>query len=104
MVTASKAEPPGGEVPHINQPNSNRKTPLAGGLQDPVAVERERRNAGQSAAAGAAVRPRRPTDDAADGRPARPILEHRPAGIAGTGAKSVANPLRGRIDQANLQC
>ena len=54
----------------IKPPNSQRRAPLPRGLHDPVAVERQRRNAGQTAAARAAVRPGRPADDADDGRAA----------------------------------
>src|ERR1700716_1230841 len=86
-----------------NRLNSQRKTPLARGLKNPVAVERERRNAGQAAAARAAVRPGRPADDADDGRGALPVLEHRAAGIPGTGAEPVPDALPDRIDQPDLQ-
>src|SRR6266404_2534595 len=87
----------------VNPPSSQRRTPLARGLHNPVAVECERRNAGQAAAARAAVRPRRPADDADDGGAALPVLKHRAAGIAGTGAEPVSIALPDRIDQANLQ-
>ena len=73
------------------------------GLQDPVAVERERRDPGEAAAAGAAVRPGRPAHDADDDGAGWLDLEHRPAGIAGTCAKPLARALASGIDQANLQ-
>ena len=84
--------------------DSQYKTPLPRGLHNPVAVERQRRHAGQAAAAGAAVRPCRPADDPDDGRAALPVLKHRAAGIAGTRAEPAARALPDRIDQANLQC
>src|SRR6476660_7866818 len=84
-------------------PASQGKTPLARGLQDPVAIERKRRDPGQAAATRAAVRPRRPADDADDGGSALPVLEHRATGIPGTGAKPLARPLSDRSDQADLQ-
>src|SRR5260370_1573834 len=84
-------------------PASQGKTPLARGLQDPVAIERKRRDAGQAAAARAAVRPRRPADDADDGGTALPVLKHRTTGIPGTCAKPLACALSDRIDQADLQ-
>src|ERR1700694_1907344 len=87
----------------IKPPNSDRKTPLARGLQDPVPVERERRNPGQAAAAAAAVRPGRPADDANDGGAVRPVLEYGSAGIPGAGANPVADAQRERIDQPDLQ-
>src|SRR5439155_9112963 len=77
--------------------------PLPRGLQHPVAVERERRDAGHATAAGAAVRPGRPADDADDLGAARFVLENRRAGIAGAGAKPIARALADRIDQTNLQ-
>src|SRR5260370_17417241 len=92
-----------GAMRKITPRTSQGKPPVLRGLQDRVAVERERRKAGQSAAARAAVRPGRPADDANDGRAARPVLEHRAAGIPSAGAKPVAGALRERIDQANLQ-
>src|SRR5712675_3074481 len=84
-------------------PASQGKTPLARGLQDPVAIERKRRDAGEAAAARAAVRPRRPADDADDGGSALPVLKHRATGIPRTGAKPLACALSDRIDQADLQ-
>src|ERR1700694_2655852 len=87
----------------INPLNSQSKTPLAAGLQNPVAVKRERRDAGQTAAARAAVRPRRPADDADDRSGALAVLKHRATVIPGAGAKPLACALPGRIDQANLQ-
>src|ERR1700730_62049 len=82
--------------------NSQRRTPRPRGFQNPVAVKRERRNAGQAAAARAAVRPGRPADDADDGSTALAVLKHRPAGIPGAGAEPVAGALRERIDQTDL--
>src|SRR5258706_13059203 len=87
----------------IKPPSSQSKPPLARGLQNPVAIKRKRRDSGQAAAACAAVRPRRPTDDADDGRSAVPVLKHRATGIPGTGAKPIARTLSDRIDQADLQ-
>src|SRR5258708_28300586 len=84
-------------------PASQGKTRLARGLQDPVAIERKRRDPGQAAAARAAVRPRRPADDADDGGTALPVLKHRATGIPRTGAKPLACALSDRIDQADLQ-
>src|SRR5436190_10404821 len=95
--------PPTPEHAPDRLPTSQGKSPLARGLQDPVAIKRKRRNAGQAAAARAAVRPRRPTDDADDGRRALQVLKHRPAGIPGTGAKPFPRTLSDRIDQADLQ-
>src|SRR5215471_14917995 len=71
----------------IDQPlkKSQHKTPLPRHLQNPVPIEGERGDAGQSAAAGAAVRPRRPADHADDGRAALLIFEYRAAGIPGAG-------------------
>src|SRR6266702_2880985 len=80
----------------LDPPDSQSKTPLARGLQGPVAIKRKRRDAGQAATSRAAVRPRGPTDDADDGRSALPILKHRPTGISGTGAKPVACALSDR--------
>src|SRR5437764_2666890 len=79
------------------------RSPLPCGLQDPIAVERERRDPGETAAAGAAVRPGRPTHDADDDGAGWLVLEHRPAGIAGACAKPAARALASGIDQANLQ-
>src|SRR5712672_15807 len=84
-------------------PASQGKTPLARGLQNPVAIKRKRRDPGQAAAARAAVRPRRPTDDADDGGSALPVFKHRATGIPGTGAQPLPRPLSDRIDQADLQ-
>src|SRR5436190_4699426 len=95
--------PPTPEHAPDRPPTSQGKTPLVRGLQDPVAIKRKRRNAGQAAAARAAVRPRRPTDDADDGRGALPVLKHRATGIPGTGAKPVPCTPSDRIDQADLQ-
>src|SRR5213080_4732209 len=95
--------PPTPEHAPDRPPTSQGKTPLARGLQDPVAIKRKRRNAGQAAAARAAVRSRRPTDDADDGRGALPVLKHRATGIPGAGAKPVPCTPSDRIDQADLQ-
>src|SRR5258706_12894810 len=95
--------PPTPEHPPDRSPSSQGKPPLARGLQNPVAIKRKRRDSGQAAAACAAVRPRRPTDDADDGRSAVPVLKHRATGIPGTCAKPIARTLSDRIDQADLQ-
>src|SRR5205809_4827278 len=88
--------PPTPEHAPDRPPSSQGKTPLSRGLQDPVAIEGKRRDAGQAATSRAAVRPRGPTDDADDGRSALPILKHRPTGISGTGAKPLARALSDR--------
>ena len=67
--------------------NLQGRSPLPRGLQNPVPVKRQRRDSGEAAAAGAAVRPGRPADDADDNGTGWLVLEHRPAGIAGAGAK-----------------
>src|SRR5271165_415069 len=64
---------------------SQRKTPLPHCLHNPVSIEGERRDAGQTTAAGATVRPGRPADNPDNCRAALLILEHRPAGIPGAG-------------------
>src|SRR4051812_6174684 len=84
--------------------NSQGCTPLPRGLQEPVAVKCERRDAGHPAAAGSPVRPGRPADDADDDGATWLVLEDRRAGIAGAGAEPVTCPLPDRIDQPDLQC
>src|SRR4051812_34197266 len=79
------------------------RAPLPRGLLQPVAVERQRRDAGEPAATGRAVRPGRPADDADDGGTRLLVLEHRSAGIAGAGAEPVAGALVDGIDEADLQ-
>src|SRR5258705_1270648 len=95
--------PPTPEHAPDQPPSSQRKAPLARRLQNPVAIKRKRRDPGQAAAARAAVRPRRPTDDADDGGSALPVFKHRATGIPGTGAQPLPRPLSDRIDQADLQ-
>src|SRR5258706_3840567 len=95
--------PPTPEHPPDRSPSSQGKPPLARGLKSPLAIRLRRLDSGQAAAACAAVRPRRPTDDADDGRSAVPVLKHRATGIPGTGAKPIARTLSDRIDQADLQ-
>src|SRR5262245_58660091 len=80
-----------------------RRTPAPRCLQNPVAIERQRRHAGQSAAAGAAIRPGRPTDDADNDRTTRLVLEHGTTGITRAGADSIANTVGYGIDQTNLK-
>src|SRR4051794_9620265 len=85
------------------EPGLQPRAPSPCALPNPVAVQRQRRGAGDAAAAGGTVRPRRPADDADDGGAAWLLLEHGPAGIAGAGAHSIAKALADRIDQADLQ-
>src|SRR5262249_41575656 len=80
-----------------------RKSPLPRSRQNPVAIERQRRHAGEAAATRAAFRPRGPAHDADDRRRPLLILEHGRAGIAGAGAKPGLRALPGRIDETNLQ-
>src|SRR6202042_4237 len=87
----------------INPQNSQRRAPLPRGLHNPVAVERQRGDAGQAATTGAAIRPGRPADDTDDHWTALPVLEYRAAGIPGTGAEPVSRAARERIDQPDLQ-
>src|SRR4051812_8785227 len=82
---------------------SQRRTPAPRGLQDPVAIERERRDTGQPAAAGGSVRPRGPADDADEHGSCRLVLEHGTAGITGAGANSVANTVGYGVDQPDLE-
>src|SRR5215831_11900574 len=91
------------KCPRSNGVHLQSKTPLSGGLQDPVAVKCQRRHAGQAAAARAAVGSGRPADDTDDHRPGLVILNHRTAGIAGAGPQAIPRALPGGIDQANLQ-
>src|SRR5712671_1320904 len=93
---------PSATIPWV-ETGLERRTPLAGGLHDPVAVRRKRRNAGQTATARAAVWSRRPADDADSDSVAQPILNYRTAGIPGACPKPVASALSNRIDEANLQ-
>src|SRR5258707_1899570 len=95
--------PPTPEPAPDRPPTSQGKPPLARGLQNPVAITRKRRDAGQAAAARAAVRPRRPADDANDDGTALPGLKHRATGIPGAGTKPLACTLSDRIDQPDLQ-
>ena len=101
-VTLNPATDKARTAPRLRQ-TYNDRTPLPRGLQDPVAVKRQRRHAGQPATARGAVRSGRPADDADDDRAARLVLEYRRAGIPGAGAEPVARALPDRIDQADLQ-
>src|SRR5258707_9175004 len=92
-----------GAMHQINPPNSQGKTPVLRGLQDPVAVERERRNAGQTAAARAAVRPGRPADDADNGGAPPPGLKHPAPRTPRAGAEPPSTPPPHPADPANLQ-
>src|SRR5579883_2124815 len=89
----------------IDQPlkESQSKTPLPSGSQNPVAVKCERRHPGQPAASVAAVRPGRPADDADDCGASLLILEHRAAGIPGAGAKTIARAIGRGVHEADLQ-
>ena len=73
---------------------SERAAELCGRLQNPVPVKRQRRDAGEAAAAVRIIRPRRPRDDADDNGLAILFFEHRRAGIAGAGAKPVSRAAR----------
>ena len=63
------------------------RSQLRGGVDDPGAVARERRDAGEAAAAGESWAGR-PTHHADDGEAAAARVEHRGAGIAGAGAEA----------------
>src|SRR6266851_2562484 len=103
--TVSGENPPPPWKPNQKRQSSHRErhTPLAGGLQNPVPVKRERRDAGQTAAARGAVWSRRPADDTDNGRAALAVFKHRASGIPGAGAKPVARAQSDGIDEANLQ-
>src|SRR6185436_15142869 len=72
-------------------------------LQDPFAVQRQRRDAGEAAAAVGHVGSGRPADDADNRRASLLVLEHRPAGIAGAGPHPLTRTLTKGIDKTDLQ-
>src|SRR5262245_31166725 len=72
-------------------------------LDDPLAVELDRRDAGQPAAAGGAVRAGGPAHHADHRQPAAVVLVDRAAGVAGAGAEPGLHVGGRRVDQAELQ-
>ncbi len=82
----------------------NPSAPASRGGDDPVAVERQRRYAGEAAAARRVVCAGRPAHHTGDDAAAVLILERGRAGVSGAGAHASAFILGLRIDQAHLQC
>src|SRR5580693_9893088 len=80
-----------------------RRAQYPRGVDDPGAVTRQRRDAGQPAATVPEFRPGRPAHHANDDDAAVLVAEHRRAGIAGAGAQPGAVAFGLRIEQANLQ-
>ena len=72
-------------------------------LHHPAAVARERRDAGEAAAAGGVGGAGRPAHDACDQQAAADVAKHRRAAVAGAGTEACALAFGGGIDKTDLQ-